>query len=397
MTDLHCFVENSFTVEPYTDSGPLSGVSFAIKDLFSLVGHTSSFGHAKWRQTHEPATSNARAVEMTLQAGGRIVGLTKMDQLAYSLIGNIGEGISPVNSYRSDCYCGGSSSGSASAVAGGLADLGLGTDTAGSIRIPAASCGIFGLRFSHGAADLAGVIPLAPSMDALGLLSREPQTMLKGAEVLLANQPRRSFTAKRILIASDCMTERSDYRDRVRSFAKEISSVTDNAVVSEVDVAAFTGSDVTDLFTRLQSREIWTQHSRWVEENKLFLASDVQLRLERCKLLSSDSGEFQATDKELRENLERSVKCLLGDDAILLIPAGPGGAPELSWDDASLAEFRRNCIRLTALSSLSGLPQLVFGQASARESDSDQIPMSVIGPYGSDRSLINLAVRMSNL
>ncbi|MGH8546149.1 MAG: amidase family protein, partial [Gammaproteobacteria bacterium] len=124
-----CYVPTTRALDP-TGPGALSGVRVAVKDLFSVAGHTSSFGHAQWRATHEPSSEHAAVVARLLSAGGAITGLTKMDQLAYSLIGNVGEGEPPVNPFDPECFCGGSSSGSASAVAGGLADLGVGTDTA---------------------------------------------------------------------------------------------------------------------------------------------------------------------------------------------------------------------------------------------------------------------------
>ena len=132
---MKCFVPTTKVVESFED-GKLANVRVALKDLFAVEAHTSSFGHPRWRETHQAASETASVVQRMLSAGASVVGLTKMDQLAYSLIGNVGEGEPPINSFDPECYCGGSSSGSASAVAGNLADLGVGTDTAGSIRVP---------------------------------------------------------------------------------------------------------------------------------------------------------------------------------------------------------------------------------------------------------------------
>ena len=165
---VNCWVPGSRGLQP-TGDGPLTGLTAAIKDLMSITGHISSFGHPRWRATHPPGTRTAPAVSRLLDAGASIRGMAKLDQLAYSLIGNAGEGTPPRNALYPDRFTGGSSSGSAAAVAAGLADIGIGTDTAGSVRVPAASCGLFGLRPSHGSVETEGVLPLAPSFDVVGI------------------------------------------------------------------------------------------------------------------------------------------------------------------------------------------------------------------------------------
>ena len=169
---------------PATGPGPLDGVTVAVKDMFAVAGHVSSFGHPRWRATHPPSAETAPAVSRLLAAGASVAGLAKLDQLAYSLIGNAGEGTAPLNSRYPGRFTGGSSSGPAAAVAAGLAGLGLGTDTAGSIRVPAASCGLFGFRPSHGLVGAGGVLPLAPSFDVVGILARSAAMLGPALEVL---------------------------------------------------------------------------------------------------------------------------------------------------------------------------------------------------------------------
>src|SRR5216684_4851903 len=167
---VHCWVPDTVGL-PATGPGPLDGMTVAVKDMIGVAGHVSSFGHPRWRATHSASEETAPAVSRLLAAGASVAGLAKLDQLAYSLIGNAGEGTAPLNSQYPDRFTGGSSSGPAAAVAAGLADVGLGTDTAGSIRVPAASCGLFGFRPSHGLVSAHGVLPLAPSFDVVGVLA----------------------------------------------------------------------------------------------------------------------------------------------------------------------------------------------------------------------------------
>src|SRR5215471_10097961 len=186
-SDIDCWVPNSFPIAP-TGEGVLSGKTVAVKDLADYTGHKVSFGLARWRDTHEASKETAPILTQLLEAGGSIAGFTKMDQLAYSLIGNVCEGTPPLNSLYPDRFTGGSSSGPAAAVAAGLVDIGRGTDTAGAIRVPAAACELFGLRPHHGAIRVSGVRSLPPSLDAVGVLTTNP-TLLGSAFSVLSSAP----------------------------------------------------------------------------------------------------------------------------------------------------------------------------------------------------------------
>ncbi len=166
--------------------GRLSGLTFAVKDLFDLAGTTTSFGNPDWAATHAPAVATAPVVLALLQAGARLAGKTKTQELAYGLTGeNIWHG-TPTNPAAPARFPGGSSCGSAAAVAGGLVDFALGSDTGGSVRIPASYCGLFGIRPTHGAISLAGACPLAPSFDTPGWFTRSASLLTGVGEVLLA-------------------------------------------------------------------------------------------------------------------------------------------------------------------------------------------------------------------
>src|SRR5262245_57237595 len=134
---------------PPTSSGPLDGLSFAVKDLIDIAGQKTGCGNPGWRDLHPAAVAHAPCVEQLLQAGGRCIGKTITDELAFSLLGENHFYGTPLNAQAPDRVPGGSSSGSASAVACGLVDFALGTDTGGSTRVPASNCGIWGFRPSH--------------------------------------------------------------------------------------------------------------------------------------------------------------------------------------------------------------------------------------------------------
>ena len=195
------FVE-SFSLAP-TAAGPLAPLKFAVKDLIDVAGHPTGCGNPTWRQTHGPATLHAVAVEQLLAAGAECVGKTVTDELAFSLIGENHFFGTPLNPAAPTRVPGGSSSGSASAVACGLADFAIGTDTGGSVRVPASNCGIWGFRPSHDRISLAGVMPFAPSFDTLGVLASSGRILENVASVLLAEEPTPASEPERILLLAD--------------------------------------------------------------------------------------------------------------------------------------------------------------------------------------------------
>src|SRR5919205_1184750 len=178
------FVER-VEVEP-TGSGALERLSFAVKDLIDIGGHKTGCGNPTWRGTHPPASVNAVCVEQLLDAGSRCVGKTVSDELAFSLLGENHFYGTPLNPKAPDRVPGGSSSGSASAAAPRIVDFALGTDTGGSVRVPASNCGIFGLRPSYGYISVAGVNPFAPTFDTVGILAGSAEVLARVASVLLA-------------------------------------------------------------------------------------------------------------------------------------------------------------------------------------------------------------------
>src|SRR5215471_4781990 len=180
------FVEN-FELPP-TGDGPLSGLRFAVKDLIDIAGRKTGCGNPSWRDSHPPPRSHAVCVDQLLNAGGRFVGKTVSDEVAFSLIGESHFYGTPLNPKAPDRVPGGSSSGSVSAVACGLADFAIGTDTGGSVRVPASNCGVWGLRPSHDFISIAGVMPFAPTFDTVGIHARAAEILNKAAGVLLATE-----------------------------------------------------------------------------------------------------------------------------------------------------------------------------------------------------------------
>ena len=173
--------------------GRLSGLRLGVKDLFYITGMPTTAGNPDWMASHsQPATDTAPSVVALLNEGAVLVGKTLTDELAYSLEGINQHYGTPVNPKAPDRIPGGSSSGSAVAVAKEHIDIGLGTDTAGSIRVPASYNGLYGLRPSHGVISCEHLIPLAPRFDTVGWLTRDFPTMMRVAESIVTIKKRKS-------------------------------------------------------------------------------------------------------------------------------------------------------------------------------------------------------------
>jgi amidase len=285
-----------------TGPGKLDGLRLAVKDMFAIEGHISSFGHPRWRQTHSPWKYTAPVLERLLSAGASVAGLAKLDQPAWSIVGNVGEGVAPLNSAYEERFTGGSSSGPASAVAARLADVGVGTDTGGSIRVPAAACGLYGIRPTYELISSDGVLPLAPSFDTVGVLARD-LTALQHVLEAMANM-RAGESVRRVLVPADVLTEVSEATsDAVRSVAGALAQ-SSGCELAERELGTLCNSEVVDLFARIQARQAWTTHGPWLAANMGDLAPDVAGRIRRGQDLSADR-RGSASDEGLAAAADR--------------------------------------------------------------------------------------------
>lgn len=387
-----CLVPTSIEREA-TGVGALAGLRFVAKDLFAVEGHTSSFGHPTWRDTHTPSTITAPAVAALLAAGGDLVGMTKMDQLAYSLIGNVGEGDPPRNTIDPDLFCGGSSSGSAAAVAAGMADVALGTDTAGSIRVPAAVCGVFGLRPTHGVLSSAGVLPLAPSFDAAGLFANRASVLRQAFGVLAPDASRPSDRPLNVLVATDLFDHVDEETALIGQRTADRAGDLVSGSVADIAFDEFTDPDTGNLFARLQGREIWDEIGSWVTAHVTSLADDVQTRLGRCEELSRDPADRKLADERVRDEYRTRFAESVPPGTVVVLPVLPAHGPKREWSAEKLVEFRTGCFRLTSPASLAGAPQAVI---NARAASGRSIGIGLLAAPGEDHLLLDLLAKLDD-
>src|SRR5206468_1051711 len=158
---------------PLTGSGkgPLAGLTAAVKDMYAIAGERTGGGNPDWLARQQPAASHAASITKILDAGATIIGKTICDEFFFSVAGVNAHYGTPPNPRAPGRIPGGSSSGSAAATAAGTCDFALGSDTGGSVRIPASLCGLYGIRTTHGRIDTKGVMDMAPSFDTVGWLA----------------------------------------------------------------------------------------------------------------------------------------------------------------------------------------------------------------------------------
>lgn len=268
----NAFVE-LFEIPPYR-SGALDGLSFAVKDNIDIRDRSTSYGSKPWRETHAPAAHHAVCVEQLLMAGARCVGKTVADELTYSLDGENHFYGTPVNPRAPDRIPGGSSSGSASAVACGLVDFALGTDCGGSIRVPASLCGVYGMRPSLHRISEAGVLPFAPSVSTVGVLARTLPVLRQAMRVLLRSHAQALPHVRNIYLLQDAF-EIADpaIRDALSGCIASFDGLP-HVTVKSISLREITGLDLSlrscneDALRVLQTAEIANALGGWIRASQ---------------------------------------------------------------------------------------------------------------------------------
>lgn len=365
-------------------AGPLAGLTFAAKDIFDIAGFVTGCGNPDWAKSHPPAVRHAPAVALLLEAGAELVGKTITDELAYSLNGQNFHYGTPTNVNAPGRIPGGSSSGSAAAVAGGLADTALGSDTGGSVRIPASYCGLFGFRPTHGRIPLDGVMPLAPSFDTVGWFARDAGTLRRVGAVLLGGEGE-ARRWRRLLLAEDAFALAT--AEGRKALAPFVERLVQRLSPAEKVSAAGSGSleEWMWRFRQIQAREIMQTQGPWIAETRPRFGPEIQERFDWAATIPEAAA---AAAREQREVFAQRLAELLGDDAVLCLPTAPGIAPLCGASAEDLVAHRSAVLSLTSIAGLARLPQVTLPLARV---GGCPLGLSLIGPASTDADLLALA------
>lgn len=384
---LGAFCRNNHVALEGASDGLLAGLSFAAKDVFDIAGTRTGYGHPTWLETHPPAGTTAEAVRLVLDAGAKLVGRTISDELCYSLSGENFHFGTPINPRAPDRIPGGSSSGSAAAVAGGFVDFALGTDCGGSVRVPASYCGIFGMRPTHGRVSLDGVFPFAKSFDCAGWFARDPDILMRVGRVLLHERtPPSPFY--RLLMAEDAF-ERADVAVR-EAFAPAIAALERSFGRAHRITLSRSGLETWfETFRVIQASEIWHSFGEWVEAEQPRFGPGVRERLEiAAAVTEGQAAEARSRQREIIGELETAIRP--GD--IICLPTTPRAAP-LRGSPLTEVEViqRRQAMALLCTAGLGGLPQISLPVADVAGAP---VGLSIIARRGADIDLLGLAAEV---
>jgi amidase len=362
--------------------GRLSGLGFAVKDLFDVAGSITTYGNPDWASTHGAARTTAPVVTALLQAGARLDGKTKTVELAYGLTGeNVWHG-TPVNPRAPDRFPGGSSCGSAAAVAAGLVDFALGSDTGGSVRIPASYCGLFGIRPSHGAVSLAGACPLAPSLDTCGWFTRSAALLAGVGDVLLPGG-RQAVDGPLLRVEEAWVNAQPEVAEALRPALERLERLRGRAV--GIRLAPEGIDSIFDHFRTVQAEEVWACLGNWVEATKPSFGPGIGERFAAAK---ATEGAVAAPGRAYRRVLQARVRPLLTGGAVLVYPTSPCPAPLLAASVAEQDGVRQATMGVTAIAGFCGLPEVTLPAGSVK---GVPVGLSLVAGPGCDRGLLAFA------
>jgi len=431
----NCFVDNPREGEVANDEvkattvekhGALKGLRVAVKDNIRVKGLRTGAGNPTYLATvgATAATSHAPCVEKVLNAGAVFVGKTHMDELAWSLQGENFHYGTPVNARGRvpGKIPGGSSSGSASAVCNDLADIAIGTDTIGSVRLPASFCGLYGMRPTHGRLSAEGVVPLSHSFDSVGWFAKNAKHLTSVGSVLLDPATRDRETSaligsSRFALCSDAFAlldrgtkkalravlasegVRRVFRDAAGD--KPTLGISD-VMLSDIGLTDKSGkktlppiTEWSEFFRTIQIEEVWGSHGEWIKTHRPEFGPGVRDRFKTAEM--GVSAEKLAHAKEMREKITAHLDALLADGSVLILPAARGPAPAATNYDneqslATLAEARNAALALGSPASLARLPCVVI---PCLEVDGEPLGIMLMSRRGTDEALLALAEKLA--
>lgn len=364
-------------------SGPLAGLSAVVKDMYDIAGTRTGGGSPEWLAAARPAVRHASAVQKLIDAGATIMGKTICEELFYSMVGVNAHYGMPANVRAPGRIPGGSSSGSAAACGAGACDFALGSDTAGSIRIPASFNGLYGIRTSHGRVDLAGAMAMAPTFDAAGWFAQSPGILRLVGRVLLRGEAVKQ-PVTRLLVARDAFKVADEpVADVCHAF---LALASRSLPAGEEVIAAPAGLDEwCEGFRVVQAREVWETFGEFVVREKPQLGPGIRERIAFAATVTADQA---AAGRKAVETGWTHIRAMLPPGTIMVMPTSPAIAPKPDLDARSMDGFRLRVMRLTSLAGLGGLPQVTIPAGTVAGCP---VGFSLLGWAGGDEALLDLA------
>ncbi len=368
--------------------GPLAGLTFAVKDLIDLSGVATGGGNPDWPRAYPTPRHHAPVVRQLLDAGASVIGKTVTDEVSLGILGENAHHGTPENPVTPDRVPGGSSSGSASAVAAGACDFALGTDTGGSVRVPASFCGLYGIRPTHGRLDMAGITVQAPGSDTCGWFARDAVTFARVGQVLLGGAPPTALP-RTLLVATDAF-----------GFADEAVEAALHPLVERLAALVGQRRDVTmapqglSVWQRaqrvLQGSEAYATFAPWLDVYNPRLAFGVARALVQGSMMTEAERNAAAL---MRGEVRARLRHLLPPGTILCLPTTPFPAPLRGLPLAATQALRERITCLTCHGGLAGVPQVNLPGTVVNGAP---IGLSIVGGRGADLDLMRVALALED-
>ena len=367
-------------------TGPLAGLTAGVKDMYDIAGSRTGAGNPAWLAAHAPARSHAAAVAKILAAGATIIGKTICDELLFSVAGINAHYGTPANLRAAGRIPGGSSSGSAAATAAGACDFALSSDTGGSIRVPAAFCGLYGMRPTHDRVDLSGAVAMAPSFDTCGWFAPSPGVLRRVGEVLLGGG-RVEGPVRALIVATDAFAQADpEVVATTRGFLARAGGVLPPPLEQAVAPDGF--DPWREAFRIIQGREAWESYGDFVRSAKPDLGPGIK---ERIAYAATVTAEGAQAARRTMAAARAHIRGIVAPGTVMALPTAPCIAPPLDLPDAAQDAFRTRAMRLTCVAGLAGLPQISIPAGTAGGCPAG---LSLIGWAGADEALLDLACRL---
>jgi amidase len=368
-------------------TGPLAGLTVVVKDMYDIVGSRTGGGSPEWLAEQKPTTQSAAVVEQILAAGAIITGKTICDEFFYSVTGVNAHYGTPRNLRAPGRLPGGSSSGSAAACGANACDFAIGSDTGGSVRIPASFNGLYGLRPTHGRIDLAGAMAMAPSFDVGGWFANAPGIFQRVGTVLLRGD-RITTPLGRLLVAGDAFAQAdTEVAGLGREFLRRAASVLPQ--VTEMAVAPGGFDEWREAFRIVQAKEVWETFGAFIARARPKLGPGIRERMEFAATVTTQRAEAA---RKIVTSARAHLRALLPPGTVMALPTAPSIAPPVNISGQEAESFRVRVMRLTCMAGLAGLPQMSLPMGTVSGCPAG---LSLMGWPNGDEVLLDLGVALA--
>tara|TARA_B110000008_G_scaffold38494_1_gene35257 strand:- start:146 stop:1294 length:1149 start_codon:yes stop_codon:yes gene_type:complete len=366
------------------ENGYLSKLTFVLKDMCNVKNLKTSCGNPDFFEKCDFALDHATFLKDLLNEGSVLKGITICDEFFYSLIGENGHYGTPINFNAPECVPGGSSSGSAAALTKNLYDFSIGSDTGGSVRIPASFCGLIGMRPTHSRINTEGVYPMAPSFDTVGWFSNKTNIFQKVGDILLDKREKSDVDFKEYVIAEDILELcNAEVQDNFNNYLK-----VNMKKINKTRLSKNSKATIADNFRILQGAEVKENIIPWIKKNKPFISPEIKSRIDMAsKITDNEVNKASIFRKNLVDEIEKS----LPEGYVAMFPTAPFSAPKSGQDDETLGTYRKKLMELTSVAGMTSRPQITIPRLKDK---SGPVGISLLGWKYSDEILLNKLIEI---